>query len=106
MIILSIILDLFPSYHNSSKSFGKLFDKRLSAFVEKNSILTDSQYGFRNKRSTSLALIELVEKLTANIDSKKVTVGVFIDLKGHLTNRSFCLAMVLEDYPMHGCHHA
>ena len=29
-----------------SKILEKLFDRRLSAFVEKNAILTDLQYGF------------------------------------------------------------
>ena len=33
------------------------------------------------KHSTSLALIELLENLSTSIDSKNITVGVFIDLK-------------------------
>ena len=79
--------------------------------LKKNCILTDSQYGFQNKRSTSLALIELVEKLTASIDSKKVTVGVFIDFKKAFdTIAHSVLLQKLEYYgirglPMHGCHH-
>ena len=31
--------------------------------------------------STSLALMELTEEITTALDDKKVTVGVFIDLK-------------------------
>ena len=31
--------------------------------------------------STSLALIDVVEELSSNIDNKLLTVGVFIDLK-------------------------
>ena len=33
---------------------------------------------------TSLALMELSEAITTALDDKKVTVGVFIDLKRHL----------------------
>ena len=71
-------VSLLPQF---SKILEKLFDRRLSAFVEKSAILTDSQYGFRSKRSNSLALIELIEKLTTSTDIKKVIVGVFLDLK-------------------------
>ncbi|XDV44073.1 hypothetical protein PO909_012422 [Leuciscus waleckii] len=41
----------------------------------------DSQYGFRSGRSTSMALIELVDRLTNCIENKKYAVGIFIDLK-------------------------
>ena len=35
----------------------------------------------RNKRSTSQALLHLIEKLTKSLDNKTITVGVFIDFK-------------------------
>ena len=38
-------------------------------------------HGFRSNRSTSLALLELIEEITTSLDNKKATVGVFIDLK-------------------------
>ena len=40
-----------------------------------------SQYCFREKRSTSMALIELIEHIKYNCDKKMGTAGVFIDLK-------------------------
>ena len=43
--------------------------------------MSKSQYGFRSNRSTLMALVELLEKLTNSIDNKKITVGIFIDLK-------------------------
>ena len=49
--------------------------------IEKYNILSGNQYGFRTKHSSSLALIELLENLSTSIDSKNITVGVFIDLK-------------------------
>lgn len=64
-----------------SKILEKLFTTRLDNFIEKYNILNDNQYGFRSNRSTTLALIDLVEEITNNIDKKRHTMGIFIDLK-------------------------
>ena len=71
-------VSLLPQF---SKILEKLFNKRLDAFLKKYNILTENQYGFRENRSTSLALMELVEDLTQSLDNRKHTIGVFIDLK-------------------------
>lgn len=55
-----------------------LFTDRLASFIENHNSLTDGQYGFRPNRSTSMALIELIEEIIRCIDKKKYTV-VFID---------------------------
>ena len=68
-----------------SKILEKLFNNRLDNFLEKNELLVDGQYGFRNSRSTSMAITQLIEELTNANDEKKYTVGVFIDLKQRLT---------------------
>ena len=64
-----------------SKILEKIFAARLDSFIDKHSILMDSQYGFRSGRSTTMALMELVEELTSSIDSNKYALGIFIDLK-------------------------
>ena len=71
-------VSLLPQF---SKVLEKLFHSRLSNFIDRYSILNDNQYGFRKNRSTSLALLELVEKLTAGLDNKDITIGIFVDLK-------------------------
>ena len=71
-------VSLLPQF---SKILEKLFNNRLDNFVEKYNLLNESQYGFRNNRSTSLALLELIEDITTSLDNKKSTIGVFIDLK-------------------------
>ena len=63
------------------KILEKVFTNRLNNFLEKNNVITESRYGFHRNRSTSMALIELIEKRTISLDDKKITVGVFIDLK-------------------------
>ena len=54
-------------------------------FIDKNHILSDSQYGFRANCSTSFALMELIEEICSGIDDKKITVSVFIYLKKGVT---------------------
>jgi hypothetical protein len=63
-----------------SKLLEKLMYKRLIKFIEKNRMLTHHQYGFRENRSTELAIIELTSKLTKAIDNGEFTIGIFLDL--------------------------
>ena len=71
-------VSLLPQF---SKILEKLFVKRLDSFIEKHSILSDNQYGFRTNHSTGLALMKFMDELTTAIDKKQYTVGLFIDLK-------------------------
>ena len=71
-------VSLLPQF---SKILEKLFNKRLDTFLNRHDILSENQYGFRENRSTSLALMELVEDLTRSLDQRRHTIGVFIDLK-------------------------
>ena len=63
-----------------SKLLEKLMYKRLINHIEKNNILTQHQYGFRENRSTELAIIELVDRVTKAIDRGEYTIGIFLDL--------------------------
>ena len=45
-----------------------------------NNILHENQFDFRSGLSTSMALLQLVDERTESIDSKKVTIRVFVDL--------------------------
>ena len=59
-----------------SKILEKLFNVRLDNFIERHSILSNSQYGFIPNMSTSLTLLELTEEITSALDKKKSTIGV------------------------------
>ena len=50
-------------------------------FIDKNKILYKYQFGFRKLHSTNHALISLVEKVNNALDSGKILIGVFLDLK-------------------------
>ena len=80
--------NVFTNYHpvsllpQFSKILEKLFCVRLDNFIDKCNILCENQYDFRSGRSTSLAIIHLIENITNMLDSKKKnTIGIFIDLK-------------------------
>ena len=86
-----------------SKVLEKLFCKRLNKFIEKNNLISESQYGFRPSRSTSAALLELTEELTSSIDNGDSTIGVFIDLsKAFDTIDHTLLIKKLENFGIRG----
>ena len=72
------LISLLPQF---SKILEKLFDDRLEQFICKNNILTDCQFGFRTGRSSSMAIVNLIEKITNSLDNMKAVISVFIDLK-------------------------
>lgn len=49
-------------------------------FFNKYKSLSDNPFGFRKNHSTSLALIHLYDKISAAMDNREYTVGVFLDL--------------------------
>ena len=71
-------ISLLPQF---SKILEKLFDDRLQQFICRNNNLTDCQFGFRTGRSSSMAILNLMEKITNSLDNKKTVISVFIDLK-------------------------
>lgn len=64
--------------------FSKVFEKaaymQLTNFMNKNHILSDRQHGFRSKRSTESALIELMQHVYERLDENLFVAGVFFDL--------------------------
>jgi hypothetical protein len=44
--------------------------KRFIIFIENKNILHHSQYGFRQQYSTQHAILDIVDKIQANIDKK------------------------------------
>lgn len=57
-----------------------IFDQ-LSAYLQANKLLEDSQSGFRKNHSTMTALLDATDEWPLNIDKGLVNAIVFIDLK-------------------------
>ena len=64
-----------------SKILEKLIYVRTVSFLNKNSILIPTQYGFRNSHSTTHALLDVVNNAYNNINDNNFTALIFIDLK-------------------------
>lgn len=64
-----------------SKILEKVFYKKIMSFVNSNNILSNSQYGFREKLNTAYAISELIEHISDAMDNDKVSIALFIDLK-------------------------
>ena len=72
-------------------------------FVTTSSILYDKQFGFRQKHSTAMALLETVDHISEAMENKKTTVGVFIDLsKAFDTVDHKILLQKLENFGLRG----
>ena len=55
--------------------------ERIYSYLNKNKILTPVQFGFKQNFSTSDAVRQLFDNFAENIDQKKYTCAVFLDLK-------------------------
>lgn len=63
-----------------SKIFETAMSKRLYSFCEKYKILSDYQYGFRENRSTTLAVYKFVREVLNIIDEKKYAIACLLDM--------------------------
>jgi hypothetical protein len=70
-------ISVLPAF---SKIIERLVYNRLLDFIDKNKILSDNQYGFRKNISTSMALMDLIDKISSSIENNEYTLGIFLDL--------------------------
>ena len=62
-----------------SKIMERLMYDRLISYMLKHSILFEYQFGFQKGKSTHMALITLVDRITEALDNGDYVVGVFLD---------------------------
>ena len=70
-------ISLLPFF---SKILERLMYNRLYNFLTEHNILSMNQFGFRKNYSTCLALMDLVDSISKNIDEGNYSIGIFLDL--------------------------
>ena len=70
-------ISILPAFSNI---FEKIVHNQISKYLTDNMILCNNQYGFREKHSTSHALVSFIKKVASAIDDKKFFASVFLDL--------------------------
>jgi len=85
------------------KLLEKLMFNRLISYLERDSILSNYQFGFRKNHSTFLALIDVVENIYQNLDASLTVVGIYLDLtKAFNTVNHDLLLYKLQNYGIQG----
>ena len=81
-----------------SKIFEKvIFDQLYNHFQEKK-LFYNSQYGFRQKHSTEFAALELVDRVTQEMDSMNTPVSIFLDLSKAFDTLDHNILLTKLDY--------
>ena len=76
---------IFTNYRPVSVSpvFSNLLERlmynRLIEFINTNNLLYEYQFGFQKRKSTRMALIFLIDKITEALDQGNCVIGIFID---------------------------
>ena len=71
---------------NLSKLFERAMHSRVYSFLESSGLFFDLQFGFRNKHSTSHALLSILDEIRQNLDNNAFSCGVFMDFEKALDN--------------------
>jgi len=79
---------------------------RLYSYLDMNNVLFNYQFGFRHNHSTTLALIDVVDKLYENLDKHNKVIGIYLDLqKAFDTVNHDILLHKLYNYGIRGVAH-
>ena len=73
------ITGLFLYYLYLSKILGRFMYNRLILYINRHGLLYEYQFGFQKGKSTHMALITLIDKITEALDQGELVIGIFLD---------------------------
>ena len=86
-----------------SKIVEQVMLSRLKIFLETNQIISEQQYGFQKTKSTTLAVLDLLNNIVESFENKSVCSVVFLDFaKAFDTVNHNILIDKLENYGLRG----
>jgi len=65
---------------NIAKILEKCIKKRLISYLDKNQLLHNKQYGFRQRVSTKDAVLDLIKSINNSLNAKRKCMSIFLDL--------------------------
>ena len=96
------ITDQYLSYQVFSKILESLMYNRLIEFINENGLLYIYQFDFQKGKSTSMALVTSIDKITEALDKGECIIGVFLDFSNAFdTVDHGILLQKLELYGLH-----
>ena len=86
-----------------SKIFERVIHTQLYTYFDENKLLSEQQYGFREKHSTELAAVKLVDYINHEMDIGNTPEAIFIDLSKAFDTLNFdILIHKLQFYGLSG----
>ena len=76
---------------NFAKIFENIIYTRLQNYFYKINIPSSNQFGFQKGKSTSMVVLEILDKIYEGISNKHFTLGVFIDLAKAFDTVDHCI---------------
>ena len=64
-----------------SKLLEKTIYTRVYSFLTKHDLLSRDQFGFRRGHSTTLAVINVIDKLYEKLDDSEFALGIYLDIQ-------------------------
>ena len=65
---------------NINKMLETIVQQRMNSFIHRHSLMNDLQYGFRKGRSTTCAVLHLIQNILNALQKKEHTLVIFLDL--------------------------